>query len=315
MKKNILLILMLIAAIVVMPRVNADNDITISDITNADTFVNNQKTNGEMSTNEDVTTITYSTGDFKILAGTSSGTGNENRPENKAWIGFRVTLPTSGVTNYSLKYLKTDEVLVSGSTVAETSKEIDVYAGFDDVMLRNAVVNATNIEYTYTLTVTLNGNDINKTIKIIIIPEKITLKDEDEDEKLWDNDEYKAEVEKIMTSIYSDLEEAINQTKGIDTSKYTTESVKVLEDTIKAAEAAIAGKDVTTNNQSEIKALKQAIIDAMESLEDKPTEIGDVSSISVANPETGDIITYAIITLLLLVGICTLSAKKISKKI
>ena len=324
MKKNILLILMLIAAVVVMPRVHADEnggvDITIHDdvkFTIKDNTASDTKVSGTSSINvdDDVITITYNAGEFKLLDDNSG-----HRPDNKAWIGFSITFPTTGITKYTLKNeVTTRDIVTDGVIHDENDKVVNVYTAFDDADLRTATDNATNAVYTYTLTITPtseSGSIITKTIKVVVAPDGITLKPKNGEEPVWDNDEYKEEVEKVMTEIYSDLEEAISQAKGIDTSKYTTESVKALEDAIKAAEAEATDKDVTTNNQDEIKALKQALEDAIDSLEDKPIEIGDVSNISAENPKTGDtIIACAFVALLLIAVIIVLSVKKSSHRI
>ena len=301
MKKKILLILMFIVAVTFMPRVYAAITLgSVTDITNPDTLKTSKGTLTH-STDNSTTTITYDSATFRILDGSVEG-----RTAGYAWIGIKVTKPDDA-KKYTITF--------NGESDSETTANGDIedYIGFNADELKSAVDDARNLEFTYEIEwKDDNGNTATQKITIVIVPSNITLQSQNYDsdhKEEWNNTTYKEEVEKVMTEIYSDLEEAINQAKSIDTSKYTEESVKVLEDAIAEAEA--ADKDVTTNNQTEIKALKQALEDAIDSLEDKPIEIGDVSNISAENPKTGDtIIACAFVALLLIAVIIVLSVKK-----
>ena len=65
MKKKLLLVLMLIAAVVVMPRVSALDAMVVEDITNVDTLTGDKK--GAVKDENGNYTITYDEAEFKVL--------------------------------------------------------------------------------------------------------------------------------------------------------------------------------------------------------------------------------------------------------
>ena len=198
MKKKLLLVLMLIAAIFVMPRVYADEALKIDIVNNtqSDTLKTGE---AKVNTEGDVTTITYDNATFKLLDNTGG------RADNKAWIGFKITLPTSGISKYNLRNETLNKNIVeNGEVHGEDDKDVYVYASFDAADLTKAAASATNVEYTYSLTVTPtpeSENVITKTIKVVVVPKGITLKNKEENEEVWNTTKYEENIKKVKVTI------------------------------------------------------------------------------------------------------------------
>ncbi len=90
----------------------------------------------------------------------------------------------------------------------------------------------------------------------------------------------------VTEADYSGLDKSLSEAKGIDKSKYTEESVKKLEEAIKAAEA--VDRDLKSDKQSTIDALKQALINAMALLVEKSSGSNKPSTIPEQNITTPD---------------------------
>ena len=212
MKNKLLLVLMLIAAVVVMPRVYAEEalDIKIEDNTQSDTL---KTGTAKVDTEGDVTTITYDDATFKLLDGTGG------RTENKAWIGFKITLPTEGISKYDLKNVTLDrDVVKAGEVHDDNDKVVNVYVNFDEATLKEAAASAKNIEYTFTLTITPNKatkavseseeETITKTIKVVVVPKGIVLQEKDSDNQVWNEEKYEeARPSKVTVKVMKDGEE------------------------------------------------------------------------------------------------------------
>ena len=105
---------------------------------------------------------------------------------------------------------------------------------------------------------------------------------------------------------YSSLNAALATAKGIDTSKYTAESVKDLLDAIAAAEAVESGLSIAS--QSKIDALTNAITTAIENLVEKDEPVVKPSEKS---PNTFDAGLVYMVLALSAVGASVVSIKKL----
>ncbi len=271
MKKKLLLVLMLISAVVVMPRVHAAITLgTVSDNTQHDTLQGGSCIAD--STDNSNATITCDSATFRILDSNS-----DNRTAGYAWVGIKVASAT-GASSYLVTFNG-----VPDPQDSSVNGDIVDYIGFNAEELKSATDAAQNLVFTYEiLWKGSNGETAKQTITIIIVPNNITLqsKDYDTNQKVeWNNAAYQAEVAEVMSDIYSDLEGAVAVAKGIDTSKYTAESVKALEEAIEDAEA--FGKDLTKNNQGDVRALTKAITTAIANLVvkgDEPVKPGSTTT-------------------------------------
>ena len=207
MKNKLLLVLMLIAAVVVMPRVYAEEalDIKIEDGTQSDTL---KTGTAKVTTEGDVTTITYDNATFKLLDDTGG------RTDNKAWVGVKITLPLTGVDKYNLKNETLNkDIVTNGEVHDDNDKDIYVYASFDEAALKEATESAKNIEYTYTLTVTPESepestDTITKKIKVVVVPKGIVLQEKNSETQVWNEEKYEeARPSKVTVKVMKDGEE------------------------------------------------------------------------------------------------------------
>ena len=204
MKKKLLLVLMLITALVVIPRVSAaeGNTIvpgTVTDITKTDTLTSAaDATTKSLVTEGNVTTIRYDVATFKLLG---TGDNSENRPDNKAWIGVSVAKPTNA-TKYTVKF--------NGQATDINNKEIngnssyDEYIGFSKEDLLAAAKNGTVV--TKTLEVTWSSDtegvaSVTQTINIVVNPKGITLKAKESDTDEWNTTQYEENIKKVTVTV------------------------------------------------------------------------------------------------------------------
>ena len=237
MKKKLLLVLMLIAAVVVMPRVYAEEalDIKIEDGTQSDTL---KTGTAKVTTEGDVTTITYDNATFKLLD------DNGGRTDNKAWVGVKITLPLIGVDKYNLKNETLNkDIVTNGEVHDDNDKDIYVYVNFDEATLKEAAASAKNIEYTFTLTITPNTatkavseseDVITKTIKVVVVPKGIVLQEKDSDNQVWNEEKYEeARPSKVTVKVMKDGEEVELETPLsydlVDTKTLTEEQVAAIK--------------------------------------------------------------------------------------
>lgn len=241
--KKILLIIMFIGAIVVMPKVAAEETKTISPgdvevITNSDTLSSGT---AKKETSGNTTTITYDVATFKILGSTGEDSGN--RPDNKAWVGIQVKKPENA-TKYKTKFndgTESTEETLSGNSY-------DEYIGFDEKELENATKNATDL--VNVLQITWIGDEnttsITQIIKIVLVPKGITLKDKNSENDLWNNEKWETNIPKVKVTLkaYKDGKE-VTIPDGI-ISSYDLKGVYVL-----TADQIEGAKNVLIDNELE----------------------------------------------------------------
>ena len=206
MKKKLLLVLMLIAAVVVMPRVSAAEalNVVIGNNTQSDTL---KTGSAKVDTEGDTTTITFDDATFKLLDGTGG------RTANKAWVGFKITLPTDGISKYDLKNVTLDrDVVTAGEVHGDEDKDVYVYVNFDENSLNEAAKAGKNIEYTFTLTITpeseSEGETITKTINVVVVPKGIVLQSQEDEKEVWNAAKYEeARPAKVTVKVMKDGKE------------------------------------------------------------------------------------------------------------
>ena len=146
MKKFMMLATILVAGLLFIPNVYADDSWSVSDITNANTLVGGESSRSTPAVNGNKTTITYSGKSFVMLAkGTVEETGSEVRPEGYAWIGFKLTAPTESSKKLYVK--APGEGTFTKVTDGENTYED--YVGIDEEKLQTALKNGTKVTYTF----------------------------------------------------------------------------------------------------------------------------------------------------------------------
>ena len=156
-------------------------------------------------------TVTYNAAKLKVVAESLE----IGRPANYAWIGIRMTAPTSA-TYYQVKG---DE---KATKLEDNGKTFDEYFGISEAKLKASIENESNaIVYDYEITwykndpstkPEENDNTIStQKIKVIIKSSGVELHNDLDttDETLWDNDIYQAEVKKV-----EDAKKAAEQSKA-----------------------------------------------------------------------------------------------------
>ena len=202
MKKKLLLVLMLIAAVVVMPRVSALDAMVVEDITNVDTLTGDKK--GAVKDENGNYTITYDEAEFKVLEKGTENSASDGRPEGYAWVGFRIKL-TDAVKGYKLQRDGKDPV---EKTTNSGANDVDKYVGISVDNLTKAAAKGENLVYSYTLYLygEENSEEPSKTqtIKVIVVPKGITLKDDNattEDKTVWNEEEFKENAKVIVNVV------------------------------------------------------------------------------------------------------------------
>ncbi len=201
MKKTLLFVLMLIATLAYMPvAYAADVEIDLAefeDITNEDTLMTEEK--GSVSTEGDVTTLTYTTSTFRLLA---NGVGD--RPDGYAWIGVRLTQEDEDVTQYSTKV---NDSVVTSKTALPESKYVDEYFGINVANLTTAAQADEVLTYKYEVTWYASDDETTKvqTVNVVVYPDSITLLPKgtvslEESEPVWDEDIYLATTDKVRVT-------------------------------------------------------------------------------------------------------------------
>ncbi len=132
---------------------------------------------GTLTTKGNTTTIQYSTATFKMLEA-DSGASSGNRPGPAAWIGFKVTEPTSD-NNSSFKV-----TTPSNKTEQIKSSSYEDYVGITPTNLKNALLKGTPLTYKYSFDWDEDG-DADQYVIIKIDPETTTLKSTDGREDEW----------------------------------------------------------------------------------------------------------------------------------
>ena len=199
MMKKLLLMTMLICAVVVMPRVFADDFKTIAPgevtvITKEDTLSSGE---AKTETNGNTTVITYDIATFKLLEGTGEEAGS--RPADKAWVGIQVKKPTNA-TKYKTK--------LNGDTESEekdlsSADSFDRYIGFDEKELKEATEKATDL--VNVLQITWSGDEgttpITQVVKVVLVAKNITLKSKTDDTEVWNNTKWEESIPKVNITL------------------------------------------------------------------------------------------------------------------
>lgn len=178
-----------------MPKVAAEETKTISlgeikVITNTDTLSSGE---AKMETIGNTTTITYDVVTFKIL-----DSNNEGRPDNKAWVGIQVKKPANAI-KYKLKVNDGDET----ETDLSNGESFDKYIGFTEQELETATKNATDLVNVLQITWTGDENTtpFTQVIKIVLVPQGITLKDKAGENDLWNNAKWEENIPKVKVTL------------------------------------------------------------------------------------------------------------------
>ncbi len=178
-----------------MPKVAAEETKTISlgeikVITNTDTLSSGE---AKMETIGNTTTITYDVATFKIL-----DSNNEGRPDNKAWVGIQVKKPANAI-KYKLKVNDGDET----ETDLSNGESFDKYIGFTEQELETATKNATDLVNVLQITWTGDENTtpFTQIIKIVLVPQGITLKDKTGETDLWNNVKWEENIPKVKVTL------------------------------------------------------------------------------------------------------------------
>ncbi len=165
----------------------------VEDITNANTHMSGVGTlEGSGTAN---VTLTYSTGEFKLLPGASEEeSGTTERPANYAWIGLRIKLPKA-TTKYS----------INGGEEVETKvgyDEIDEYFGMDVATFTKASQAGEDIVFNYKVEwIDSEEKSLIQNIKVIVKPEGVTLYDQDGLTKKWTEEEYLKESGQVKLTV------------------------------------------------------------------------------------------------------------------
>lgn len=178
-----------------MPKVAAEETKTISlgeikVITNTDTLSSGE---AKMDTIGNTTTITYDVATFKIL-----DSNDEGRPDNKAWVGIQVKKPANAI-KYKLKVNDGDET----ETDLSNGESFDKYIGFTEQELETATKNATDLVNVLQITWTGDENTtpFTQVIKIVLVPQGITLKDKTGETDLWNNAKWEENIPKVKVTL------------------------------------------------------------------------------------------------------------------
>ena len=194
--KRLLLMFMLICAIVVMPRVSAEEETkTISPgvvtvITKPDTLSSGDV---KTETNGNTTVITYDVATFKLLNGTEG-----NRPDGKAWVGISIKKPDNA-SKYKIKFNGGEE---SEDHDLSNGSSYDEYIGFDEKELEAAAKKATDLVDVLQVTWTGdNATPVTQIIKIVLVPKGITLKSKTDETEVWNNTMWEENIPKVNITL------------------------------------------------------------------------------------------------------------------
>ena len=199
MMKKLLLMTMLICAVVVMPRVAADDAKTIAPgevkvITSNDTLSSGE---AKTETSGNTTVITYDIATFKILEGTEEAQGG--RPADKAWVGIQVKKPENA-TKYKTKLNGDAE---SEEKDLSSADSFDRYIGFDEKELKEATEKA--IDLVNVLQITWMGDDnttsLTQVVKVVLVAKNITLKSKDDSTEVWNNTMWEENIPKVKVTL------------------------------------------------------------------------------------------------------------------
>ena len=142
MKKTIFFSIIALFLYAIIPNVSAvTNYGTVKDITK-DAGDSLTTGSGTLTTEGNTTTIRYSTATFKMLEA-DSGASSGNRPGPAAWIGFKITEPTSD-NNSSFKVTTPDN-----KTTQINSSSYEDYVGITPNNLKKVLLNGTKLTYKY----------------------------------------------------------------------------------------------------------------------------------------------------------------------
>ncbi len=250
MKKKLLLVLMLITAVVVMPRVHAADAIElddVTDITNVNTLKSEEDETTRFLDKTDLSnvTITYEVAKFQLLDNGSSE--SVSRPDGYAWIGFRVK-NAKNATKYSVKFNGEEVAEIKEKSVSNSS--FDDYIGFKEEDLKAAAEAGINLEFTYEIT--WEGDEevepVTQTIKVVVVPKGIVLlekqpEDETPAAEVWNEETYKENVKKVTVTV-----KVMKDGKEVKLEKplsYTLPATYALsEDQVAEIQKALTDKDV-----------------------------------------------------------------------
>ena len=302
MMKKLLLMTMLICAIVVMPRVFADDVKTIAPgevevITSNDTLTSGEH---KIETSENTTTITYDVATFKLLDGTDESAGS--RPADKAWVGIRVKKPTNA-TKYKTKFN-------GGTESAEetlTGDSFDKYIGFNAQELKEATEKATDLVNVFQ--VTWSGEDgttpVTQVIKIVLVAKNITLKDKDGNTDVWNNEKWEESIPKVKVTLkaYKDGKE-VTIPEGIISTYDLKEVYALTSNQIEGARNVLMDDGLEFVGIFMDKDLKTPFVETQKFSTDTILYVAYRTSSDV--PETGAFTSYLLLTVGALIAVSVL---------
>ena len=310
MKKTMMFVLMLLAAMLFMPSVYAETGeyATVEDITNADTLKTGK--NGTLTgVGTDEVTLTYSEAAFEIIPKGSVDT----RPDNKAFVGIRIKLPVGS------KNIKITTQEPHNEDDMETQTTFDKYFGFDANDLSEATENQNGVlKRTYVLTwETADSSPMSQTINIVIKPENVALfnkdeytEDDTEGKALWNEAKWEEKVPTINVTLVTLVDGKKVETEEENTMPFPVNYVLgeeekdylngVVNDTIKGAKLKFVGffTDEKLNNKYNWETAESdlTVYMAFETVKEE------------TNPATGDnLLTYialGAVSLVAVVGSC-----------
>ena len=302
MMKKLLLMIMLICAIVVMPRVFADDAKTIAPgdvevITSNDTLSSGE---AKKETSENTTTITYDVATFKILEGTEEAQGG--RPADKAWVGIRVKKPTNA-TKYKTK-------LNGGTESAEetlSGDSFDKYIGFDEKELKEATEKATDL--VNVLQITWSGEEgttpITQVVKVVLVAKNITLKDKDGNTDVWNNEKWEESIPKVKVTLkaYKDGKE-VSIPEGIISTYELKEVYALTSNQIEGARNVLMDDGIEFVGIFMDKDLKTPFVETQKFSTDTILYVAYRTGSDV--PETGAFTSYLLLTVGALIAVSVL---------
>ena len=302
MMKKLLLMIMLICAVVVMPRVFADDAKTIAPgdvevITSNDTLSSGE---AKKETSENTTTITYDVATFKILEGTEEAQGG--RPADKAWVGIRVKKPTNA-TKYKTK-------LNGGTESAEetlSGDSFDKYIGFDEKELKEATEKATDL--VNVLQITWSGEEgttpITQVVKVVLVAKNITLKDKDGNTDVWNNEKWEESIPKVKVTLkaYKDGKE-VSIPEGIISTYELKEVYALTSNQIEGARNVLMDDGIEFVGIFMDKDLKTPFVETQKFSTDTILYVAYRTGSDV--PETGAFTSYLLLTVGALIAVSVL---------
>ncbi len=130
--------------------------------------------------NNETSNVTVEYGKNKGIKIQYLGSNSSGRPDNAAWLGIHVTVPTKAAAGSAT-------FTVNGGTPEKIETDGDYYFGITVDKLKTAASKNTPITYTYVF----NWADgIKQTVNVKIYPKQIALLDKEGDTNLWTPEDY-----------------------------------------------------------------------------------------------------------------------------